>query len=108
MTLPASLVISDEAKIVLDFRDLFIINSMITIPNKMQKRFILPKIWLLGYAIKSVMLKSEILKRYYYLLSIYKLKKDGIEIINNNATYSINDKILYKFRLVSVSIKTNM
>ena len=52
------------------------------------------------YAIKAVMLKSEILKRYHYMLSIYKLKENGIEIKNNKLTYSLNDKTLHKFCLL--------
>jgi len=52
------------------------------------------------YAIKTAMLKSEILKRSYYFLSIYKLKRDGIKILNQDLTYSINDNTLNKFRLV--------
>jgi len=51
------------------------------------------------YAVKAVMLTSEILKRNYHLLSIYKLKKDGVKIMNQNFTYSINDKTLYRFCL---------
>jgi lysophospholipase L1-like esterase len=52
------------------------------------------------YAVKAAMLKSEILKRCYYFLSIYKLKKEGINIMNQNSTYSINDNALNRFRLV--------
>jgi hypothetical protein len=34
------------------------------------------------------------------LLSIHKLKKDGIDIMNQKLTYSLNDRTLYKFSQV--------
>jgi lysophospholipase L1-like esterase len=52
------------------------------------------------YYVKTIMLNSEILKRCYYLLSIQKFKKKGIDVRNQKISYGIDGTAISRLRHV--------